>query len=157
MEKTSKHFKNIYEGEHMIGELIRKTSQCSVHFEYEPSTTNSQDVKLNLVTYNLKHKTHFLLHSISIRTMNNTHDNKIICLEKMYDHIYGINEIMSQKNDGSYNGEKCYTIKWSDSEKNGLQTSFFYGKDIEEVIKKFYYGKSTKQYTIFFMSLNSEC
>ena len=60
--------------------------------------------------------------------MNNTHDNKIICLEKMYDHIYGINEIMSQKNDGSYNGEKCYTIKWSDSEKNGLQTSFFLWK-----------------------------
>ena len=83
MEKTSKHFKNVYEGEHMISELIRKTSQCSVHFEYEPSTTNSQDVKLNLVTYNLKHKTPFLLHSISIRTMNNIYDNKMICLEKM--------------------------------------------------------------------------
>jgi hypothetical protein len=26
----------------------------------------------------------------------------------MYDHIYDINEIMSQQNDGSYNGEKCF-------------------------------------------------
>jgi hypothetical protein len=150
-------FENIYEGEYMISELVKSSSKCSVHFEYATWLPNHQWAKLNLITYNLVHKAYFLLHNISSDSEESLEKNKIACLEKMYDHIYGIKELLSKNVNNTLDNEKCYTIKWSDTEKQGLQTSFFYGKTIDDVIKKFYYGKSTTRYTIFFMSLNSDC
>jgi len=150
MEEIS--FESIYEGEYMISELIKGNGGCYTHFNYEVDSYQQftvGDIKLSLVTYNPIHKTHFLLHELVA-------EDKINCLQDMYDHIYGIKNLIENKEGKSYAGEICYTIMWMEDGKMGTNTSFFYGKNLEDIIKKFYYGKSLNSYSIINLHLNAE-
>jgi hypothetical protein len=126
MEGTK--FKNIYEGEYMISELIKGDGGCYTNFDYDSVYQGGTNTNLKVITYNPIHKTHFLLHQIDgIDALDTLH--------KMYDHIYNIKELLQQK---------------------GNTNSYFYGQNIEEVMKKFYYRKRRDDYTILSVRLNPE-
>jgi len=139
-------FANIYEGEYMISELIKGESGCYTNFDYEPVYQGGTNTTLKVITYNPIHKTHFLLHQID------GVDN-IDALKKMYDHIYNIKELLQQKSNTKY---ASYTVEWWHVDKTGINHSFFYGENVEAVMKKFYYRKRREDYTILSVRLNPE-
>jgi|TARA_R110002074_G_scaffold60607_1_gene146877 hypothetical protein len=81
MEETK--FKNIYEGEYMISELIKGDDGCYAHFDYDSVYQGGTNIILRIITYNPKNKTHFLLHKIE-------GNNTINALHKMYKQLYGM-------------------------------------------------------------------
>ena len=136
-------FDSIYEGECCISDFIKNDNNCSAHFEYD-SNSLLDKMKLNLVTYNPKHKSFFNLHTIHAKT-------KVECLENMYNHIYNLKKTLAQKNSPYLN----YTIEWYNPKNSKVETSSFYGETIQEVIKKFYYGKTQDTTTtIYSIKLN---
>lgn len=144
MEETK--FKNIYEGEYMISELIKGDNGCYTNFAYDSVYQGGTNTTLKVITYNPVHKTHFLLHQIDGVDALDT-------LHKMYDHIYNIKELLQQKSNTKY---KSYTVEWWHVDKQGINRSYFYGQNIEEVMRKFYYRKRKEAYTILSVRLNPE-
>jgi len=144
MEGTK--FKNIYEGEYMISELIKGDGGCYTNFDYDSVYQGGTNTCLKVITYNPIHKTHFLLHQIDGNDALDT-------LHKMYDHIYNIKELLQQKSNTKY---ASYTVEWWHVDKQGINHSYFYGQNIEEVMKKFYYRKRRDDYTILSVRLNPE-
>ena len=137
-------FKNIYEGEYMISKLITKDNGCYSHFHYESLYPGGTNLRLQLITYNPIHETHFLLHQ--------THGvNGEDALKKMYDHIYNIKELLTARKDVRFNS---YTIEWMKAGVAGTNHSHFYGASVEEIMRKFYYGKNKESYTILSVRLN---
>ena len=133
-------FKNMYEAERAIQELIEKDNNCSTHFNY---TTGHVNYNLELVTYNPVHKSHFLLHSTTGKT-------QVAALNKMYTHLIELKETLKHKDSPLLN----YTVEWySHSEAKRFRSSF-YGRDIEQVVDKFYYGKTKACLTIHNIKLN---
>ena len=53
MEETK--FKNIYEGEYMISELIKGDGGCYAHFDYDSVYQGGTNTKLKVITYNPIH------------------------------------------------------------------------------------------------------
>jgi len=126
MEGTK--FKNIYEGEYMISELIKGDSGCYTNFDYDSVYQGGTNTNLKVITYNPIHKTHFLLHQID-----------------------GIDAL-----DTLHTKYASYTVEWWHVDKQGINRSYFYGQNIEEVMKKFYYCKRREDYTILSVRLNPE-
>jgi len=122
------NFKNMYEGEHTIQKLIKSDNNCSAHFEY--SNITLKGIELTVITYNPSHKTSFFLHSLYGK-------NKIEVLEKMYKHIYELKTTLKKKESPYLN----YLIEWYNPKEKEKVTSSFYGENIQQVLKKFYYGK----------------
>jgi hypothetical protein len=144
MEGTK--FKNIYEGEYMISELIKGDNGCYTNFDYDSVYQGGTNTTLKVITYNPTHKTHFLLHQIDgIDALDTLH--------KMYDHIYNIKELLQQKSNTKY---ASYTVEWWHVDKQGINRSYFYGQNIEEVMRKFYYRKRKEEYTVLSVRLNPE-
>jgi len=115
MEGTK--FKNIYEGEYMISELIKGDSGCYTNFDYDSVYQGGTNTNLKVITYNPIHKTHFLLHQIDgIDALDTLH--------KMYDHLYNIKELLQQKSNTKY---ASYTVEWWHVDKQGINRSYFYG------------------------------
>ena len=98
---------------------------------------------MDLITFNPIHKTHFLLHSLMA-------DTQIKAVNQMYDYIYKLKETMEKK-DCVYNN---YTIEWYNYEKKNSFKSSFYGRDINNVLHKFYYGKIQERFKIYSIKLN---
>ena len=148
-------FENIYEAEHAIQELIHKDNNCSAHFKYtrHPARGKNSNYKnailspllvtVDLVTYNPAHKTHFLLHSIGGHT-------DLTAANALYTHIYNLKKTLEKSDSGYVN----YTIEWSDKNGGKTRLSSFYGTDLEDVVRKFYYGKSKKSLNMFNIKLN---
>ena len=130
----------------MISELIKGDSGCYTNFDYDSVYQGGTNTNLKIITYNPTHKTHFLLHQIDGIDMLDT-------LHKMYDHIYNIKELLQQKSNTKY---ASYTVEWWHVDKQGVNRSYFYGQNIEEVLKKFYYRKRKDSYTILSVRLNPE-
>jgi len=144
MEGTK--FKNIYEGEYMISELIKGDGGCYTNFDYDSVYQGGTNTSLKVITYNPIHKTHFLLHQIDgIDALDTLH--------KMYDHIYNIKELLQEKSNTKY---ASYTVEWWHVDKQGINRSYFYGQNIEEVMRKFYYRKRKEAYTVLSIRLNPE-
>ena len=146
----NKMFENIYEAEHAIQELIKNDNNCSAHFAKTHLCNNNKNaittptsVKLDLITYNPEHKTPFLLHSISAHT-------ELAAVNAMYTHIYKLKNTLASPESGYVN----YTIEWGDKKDGVARFSSFYGSDVEDIVKKFYYGKSKKSLNIFNIKLN---
>ena len=135
-------FKNIFETEREINRLIEKDNNCSAHFDYKKIAGNYQ---VDLITYNPVHKTHFLLHKLIA-------DDKISAINEMYDYVYNLKESMKQNNKMYLN----YTIEWFNRNEEKKYISNFYGKDMDEIMTKFYYCKSRDSIIIYNISLNSE-
>ena len=138
-------FTNEYVAESAIQSLITKDNKCSTHFSYTGGDAETP-CTLNLITYNPIHKTHFLLHSL-------TDINKLTVVNKMYDYVYKLKETLSSK-DESY----CsYSVEWYSRPQEKQFVSSFYGKDMGEVLHKFYYGKIKESLIIYSIKLNPTC
>ncbi len=97
----------------------------------------AETVTLELITINPIHEQSFLLHSLKGL-------DKIEALTKM-------EEYLEQK----YQQESSYTIQWMQiDDDNQLHTSYFRGKNIYDVLDKFYYGREQNSYKIFSINLN---
>ena len=148
-------FKTIYEAMYAIQSLIQKDNNSFAVFEWDTeceesnlaSDSRGQDKNLmyilKLVTYNPSHKTHFLLHSLKS-------DTKLDALEKMYNYMFQIKKSMANKQ----NSLMTYSIEWYNVATKKTTWSHFYGSSIEEIMSKFYYGKTSSDYTIFKIKLN---
>ena len=91
---------------------------------------------LRLVTTNLRHQQSFLYHTVD-------GFGELDTLHKMLGYIKAKRPEKS-----------TYTIQWSLREEKELHTSYFRGKDLYEVLDKFYYGKDINATLIFSVSLN---
>jgi len=139
-------FENVYEAERALQEMIDSDNNCSTHFRY--SGDYIIHTKLDLITYNPIHKTHFLLHSLNAKT-------PLEALNAMCQHLLQLKKILKHKDKDS--PLLNYTVRWySYSERKTFHSSF-YGKNIEEVIAKFYYGKLKSTLAIHNIKLNPIC
>ena len=137
-------FKNVYEAERALQEMIESDSHCSAHFRYHGDYIIH--TKLDLITYNPTHKTHFLLHSLSAKT-------PLEALNAMHKHLIQLKETLKHKDSALLN----YTVQWYSYPEHKTFHSSFYGKNIEEVIAKFYYGKVKSTLAIHNIKLKPIC
>lgn len=91
---------------------------------------------LQLATMNPRHSQIFLFHTT-------TGFGEMDALNKMQEYV--------QENK---NSKSTYTIQWAIADTNDLQTSYFTGKNLYEVLDKFYYGKAVTGTIIFNITLN---
>lgn len=91
---------------------------------------------LELTTLNPRHHQTFLFHTTS-------GFGEMDALNKMVDYV-----------SENKNTKSTYTIQWAMADTNELHTSYFTGKNIYEVLDKFYYGKAITGTIIFNLSLN---
>ena len=138
--KSRTPFYSIYEGEYAIQDLIKNDNNCSAHFSY--SHHPPKGYELVVVTYNPKHKTSFFLHSLY-------GESKLKALELMYNHIYNLKNTLNKKESNYSN----YTIEWYSEILKKRVSSTFYGRNIQEVISKFFYGKHGKDSEITIYSI----
>lgn len=110
-------------------------NSCTVEFRY---IEESNGVTLNVVTNNPTHSNTFLFEqSWGI--------SKEVALIQLINRLSGSLEI-NQNN---------YTVSW-EIVGGTTQTSYFRGKDIYEVLDKFYHDKNKKNYIIFEIKLNPQ-
>lgn len=147
-KRSGINFKTVYEGEYVIQMMISNDNNCSAHFEYlvtkndTDTLENDEIICLKLITYNPMHKTHFLLNMIK-------GEDKLDCLDKMYDHIYKLKTSLKEKESPYLN----YSISWYCPNTQKTITSSFYGESIEQILLKFNYKKD-KKLVIHHMKLN---
>jgi hypothetical protein len=93
-------------------------------------------IKLDLITINKEHNQKFLFHSI-------TGASKIGILKEMLAYI---DEFKKQL--------ESFEIEWMDTHNpDKMQTSWFRGNDIFDVLNKFYYSKEKSRFKIFKIKL----
>ena len=134
-------FTNIYEGEIAIQNMIKNDNNCSAHFNYEVNHSTLL-VTLELVTYNPAHKAAFLLHTVEA-------GNNCKAINKIYEYLYNLKTTLKSKNDPYLS----YTLEWYNSTAKKNEISYFGGENMEEILRKFYYGK-LKTTKIFNIKLN---
>ena len=121
--------------ESQIQQLIYNDNKCTTHFKYE---SNNSKMFLEIITINPSHDTQFLLGQFSGNT-------EIECLNNAL-------QIIQNKNKDS--SSNSYTVNWYKVDENKTLTSYFYAKTIEDLMKKFNYGKTSNDYIIYFIKLN---
>lgn len=108
-------------------------SRDLLSFNYK---TEDGKTTLQLATSNPRHQQTFLFHTT-------TGFGEMDALNKMEEYVTE-----------NKNTKSTYTIQWAMTDKNELHTSYFTGKNIYEVLDKFYYGKAITGTIIFNLSLN---
>ena len=117
--------------QHEITEFLRKDNGVSCHFDYHVNLLSSDEtIKLNLLTYNVKHNEYMLLHTCKGAS-------SIECLTRMLQYIISIKRPEVQYS---------FTVHWSKREDGTQYTSYFYGNDEEDVKKKFLHEKNPADY-----------
>ncbi len=91
---------------------------------------------LRLITINPEHNQSFLFHT-SLGT------DKVTCLKAMLDYTLSFRE-----------RDSSYTIQWAVRGQSKLETSYFRGTDIYDVLQKFSYGRDKNAILIYSVSLN---
>jgi len=132
--ETSVDNQRIIELESEISEFVRKDNNCTVHFDYSETNTNS--IKLDTFTYNPKKKETFLLKSVS-------DVNKIECLKKIMRFL----ELMK-------NNMASYTVEWRKIGGGETEVSYFYAHNPLEVLQTFYVGKEIEEYIVSLVKMN---
>lgn len=132
-----------------IFKLIHPKNGVSVHFRFDPYTG------LDLVTYNEKNDEFFLLKHLNVNTSEI--DKPIQELNMYQEMLDYVEKLVTSIDENKGNDQVGYshTVLWK--RKDGLcQTSYFYGYNMEEIVKKFYYGKEGVEhlFTIFEIKMN---
>lgn len=149
MEKEINYLQEILKIESKIFKLIHPKNGVSVHFRFNPY------LGLDLVTYNEKNDEFFLLKHLNVTTteIDKPYQEYNMFLEmlKYVEHL--VSSIDENKGDETVG--YSFTVVWK-RENNPSQTSYFYGNNMEEIIKKFYYGKEGVKhlFTIFDIKMN---
>lgn len=117
--------------QHQIGELLRNDNGVSCHFDYHVNLlSETETVKLNLLTFNPRHNEYMLLHTVSAAS-------SIACLHKMLSYLLG-----SQKSKIQYS----FTVKWRRKGATDWVHSYFSASEAEEAERKFLHEKSPSEY-----------
>ncbi|TAF64438.1 MAG: hypothetical protein EAZ55_11420 [Cytophagales bacterium] len=126
--------------ENQIREMLNDTQ---IYFDYNLVPQADENayptIKLDLITINKEHNQKFLFHSTKGET-------KTSILQAM------ITYILEYKKH-----QESYAIEWLDVKQGGgVQTSWFRGSDIFDVLNKFYYEKEKSRFKIFKIKLMPE-
>ena len=135
-----------YELENKIKSTIAEDNNCTVHFDWNFTPpgilVEPPYVKLDLITYNPRHKTNFLLHSIQENCQPHI-KVFIIILEKMLTYI-------QKRTTSIINYSVEWNYRFADKEKHQpIKRSYFQGKNIEEILEKLYYNKERDTIIIY--------
>ena len=130
-DETNEHIQ-IAKLQNQIKEHLGLTESETV-FEYKNLDGGAT---LNLITVNSKHNQSFLFHTT--RGLN-----KVGALSEMLKYSLSYRE-----------KENSYSIQWAIRGTSRLETSYFRGKDIYQVLDKFYFGRDRTTIQIYSVSLN---
>jgi len=106
------------------------------------ATYQSNKVRIKLTTYNPKHRSTFLVHTVET--------------EKR---LEGLQKLLQYVKTKLHGPEHAYTVTWafkSDEEKPKLVESYFYAHDIYSLLDKFFYEKNRDEYIIYQIKLNAQ-
>ena len=135
--------------ESKISELIEQDNRCNVEFEWSYNNDlNDCIVSLHILTFNPIHGTKFLMYKDQRRI------NRYIMVE---DNVKkeilgkGLEYLRSRETD-------ClnYMVEWNYKNSEKTKISYFRGKSLEDIMEKFYYGKSMNSIVIYKMEMISE-
>ena len=116
-----------------IRNILGQDSNHQVNFNY---TERNGNVQLFIETINPRYNQMFLFHAeIGV--------DKPDVLAKALAYIRNYRDQFDS-----------YTIQWSAAGEQGVRTSYFHGRSIEEALEKFRYGRDRNRTTIFLISLN---
>jgi hypothetical protein len=121
--------------ENKISRIIEEDNNCSSHFEYNSVEDKTE---VTLITYNPIHHEQFVL-------KKEIAANPEQGLQKMLEYLEHIRQ-----------NQNTYTLIWLKRGENKTRTSYFSGKDMKEVLEKFYHNKDRENYIIYEMKLNPE-
>jgi len=122
--------------ENKISSIIREDNNCSTHFEYQK--VDKEKVEVLIITYNPIHKQKFVLKQFVTGDVE----------EGLADVLEYLEENRHIKN--------SYTVVWLKKGENKTQVSYFSGKNMMEVLQKFYHQKDKDDYIIYEIKLNPE-
>jgi len=132
-----------------IFKLIHPKNGVSVHFRFNPYQG------LDLVTYNEKNDEFFLLKHMNVNT--NEIDKPFQEYNMYLEMLKYVNHLVSsiEENKGDETIGYSFTVVWT-RDGGPSQISYFYGKDVEDILKKFYYGKEGVKhlFTIYDIKMN---
>jgi hypothetical protein len=118
--------------QHEIDSLLNKKNGVTCHFI-------DDGYELKLVTYNPTHGETFLLHGEPTKDSISSDIVNVKVYEKMLTYVKTLFNETLQSPDHKINN-KSYTVIWNKSD--GVENkSYFYAKDMWDVLSKFYYGK----------------
>lgn len=138
--------KRICQLENQIRQIINEDNGANCHFFYDqPSSIEADELfgvgeaerkktVLTLVTSNPRHQELFTLYS------TDPQDDQVSCLDQT---ITYLNQIKKKDNDLS-----TYQVVWYSDETPTRQISFFYAKDVPEVVSRFFDGKDKSLFNI---------
>ena len=132
-----------------IFKLLNGKNGVSVHFIYKNET-------LKLITYNNNTNEFFLLKEIvNTSEKDDLIDYQLLCYQEMLTYVENLVESIDNKKPNEGLGDS-YSVEWCKVGQSPINISYFYGKDIEDVLKKFYFGKEgiKHMFTIFDVKLN---
>ncbi len=123
--------------QHTIFNMLNKDNGVSSHFDYHVNImSDDETIRLNLLTYNDKHKEYMLFHTVF-------GTSSLDCLRKMLDYIKS----------KSHTAENSYTISWTKAGDNTNYKSYFTAESKDDAIAKFLHEKERNDYT-FSIELN---
>ena len=114
--------------EKQISEIILKDNGCSSHFEYKEEYIDN--CQLVLTTYNPIHDEKFIAYRVNGKNKLDAIKNLLDLIEKKF---------FSKR-------LKNYSVEWIKIKQNKSYTSYFVARDIEELLKKFYFQKNKDEY-----------
>lgn len=120
----------IIELEDEIATIIQKDNGRTIHFEYIGGNM------VEAYTYNHNNKETFLL-------TKKVGQDYVDCLQKILDYV--------KQNQKTYDS---YTVIWARKGRGERTTSYFYCRDIVEVIDKFFEGKDKNLYHVYEIRMN---
>lgn len=126
----------------LLQEIERKKDEIASYLKLKREfllfqfTEEQEKTILKLLTINPRHQQTFLLHT-------SVGFGQLDALNAMVDYVKSLEQT-----------KHTFTVQWSRSSDDELQTSYFRGKTLYEVLDKFYYGKEISDTIIFSISLN---
>ena len=131
MEKSFDKKLEQLQKQHEVYQLLYHDNGVSSHFDYHVNLMSEDEtVRLNLLTYNVKHNEYMLFHTVA-------GTSSIACLDKM------IAYIKSRSN----SKENSYTISWSKIGESSSHKSYFVAVNEEAALEKFLHEKNPSDYS----------
>lgn len=132
--------------QHEISEIIRNDNNCTTYFTWDNEIimySYNCYIKLNVHTYNPKHKSKFLLMKDKIECLD---DVKVIQSKKL-EMIEKVKKYILENQKTEYN----YSVEWNFKSKlhENTKISYFSGPNINEVVQKLYDTNETENLVVY--------
>lgn len=144
MDSINKSSETLLKELELEAEIRNELSDVTVYFDFVWRDSSGMP-SLSVITISRVHGQRFLFHKTYSSTTNE--NSKVYCLEAMLRYI---------KSDYKKN-LLHYTIEWAPkSDTRVIQTSWFHGSSLLEIMDKFYYLKNPHEISVFDIRLNPE-